>query len=1530
MSSISQQSASPQATNTTSSTPAANATQSPSPTISGTTTPQAAAPASATARSYASATKKPFSPPVAPGSTGPSPAVAVGASVQSQDGKMNSTSPVNGKNAIPPAVPAVATPAIVNGTSPQGDHSRKSSVTISAAGTSGFIPNGAPSGGPPSRTNSIQFGSMNAATSPVSSHSVPHGTQGSNAQPVSTPQNPRVTSPATSPSPIPQPTSSGGRPPSGLQGQTNGLSFGSMGGEPTDSTARPVSNQNPLAPGHQSGHLRRESSQSTHSDMSNTGMGHARGGYAPQGGRGRGYPQPYPQQMGYSPGPQFRNAPNQPRGGPNMAPQFPAQGSQLGPYPNSPHRSARSPALANSHPATPQVQQVPMAAPQMPAQHYVAYPHMGQQVMPLSSSISQHSLSKHARQSPLLPLQTFQHPLPTPDLSPDSPFFEQYLMMRNQAQFGIPPQFDPAYAHYPQQYGMYPQMSYMAPTSPRPPFIPQATQPQYHPGQYATHPQPQPMSRQSSAVSDRPNSSLGQPQTPSAAPAVVHPHNPVLSSSPGPSSAFKIPTRGKSAGIVIKDPKSGAVKTFEKTPASPAPASASPAIVSSTPTPPPRPASNNASVGPEIKQKSDEEKKNDMKDAIQKKIEADKAEERRQKEEEERKAAKEREEAEQAQKEAEKAKEAAEKAANEAAEREQREKEEAEKAKKAAEEQAQREHEEKARKEEEEKAKKEQEAKEKEEKAKREAEAREKADAAMKDAERAAEEAEEARLKKRSAEEDEAIKAENAKMFAALKSRRPLSAAASAAPSETPTKPAAESGPTTPAAEDSMAPPAKPAALAKREKPAGLKLETNKPVEPAQPSAALQALRSARPIARLSDITYPSSIISPNPALNATAPEQKFKYQRDFLLQFQTVFTEKPSEDWDNKVKETVGETLDSSRPQSARTPSSRGGASRLGGPSSFQMGTFGIGGKTLPPGTTSSERFAMSNGQLPRPPIAGPLGSFNRGGGFPVGGPASLSRTSSSSTLHGQGAPSSPRGERGSRRGNRSKPGLDQSKSRRDDQLAQSMPLTQNMEIKSLQVSSTGWKPRSVGANPAAAAAAPAEGLMPPDMVQRKVKANLNKMTPEKFDKIADQILEIAAQSKDESDGRTLRQVIQLTFEKATDEAHWASMYAKFCKRMLETMSAEIKDESIRDKNGNVVSGGNLFRKYLLNRCQEEFERGWKMNLPPKPEGETEEAAMLSEEYYVAAAAKRRGLGLVQFIGELYKLGMLTERIMHECVKKLVDFEGTPDEAEVESLTKLLGTIGKSLDSTERGPALMEVYFQRINQMIEIPDLNSRLRFMLMDIIDLRRKGWKSKDSEKGPKTIQEIHEEWYELTLGQALALQQEKELEKQRQNQRGGGGRMPLGRGDARSFSSGGYGMMPPPDYQKNTVGMDDLRKLNNKASRQVSQGPPSFGPTSMFNSRSSSGRKTLGPGGSLRGGDESGTSSRTGTPPAQKEKEDKRTSVNAFSALAALDASGEHNDSASPPSAGPSPVLSKATPAEQRPESPSKEQENDGTA
>jgi translation initiation factor 4G len=1182
----------------------------------------------------------------------------------------------------------------------------------------------------------------------------------------------------------------------------------------------------------------------------------------------------------------------------------------------------------------------------MPAEREI-YRHSEARPIPLPTEPTEHGHSPQPQQSVPMPPGSFEGgpttaddpdypPLPPPfplppisppvvgfpqmgvahvmemDISPEGGGFDQFLTMRQQQNYGFPPQGYPDRMGMPMQTApfMYPQMQYMngAPPAQQPGY----QQPNaYIPGQYA--PQAQPMSRNSSQVSDqRPASSMGQPGTPSMTPAVSHSLTPQSKAAPE-TSAFMRPTR-KSAAIVIKKPDGEALNVENlKAPASPAPQNRArtPPVIASTPTPPPKSSTPQHARTDSAAFKSQEQVRLEIMEKVKKAAESGtdspgKADE----------AAKEA--AEAKLKDEEKAKEEAKAKADDEAEAA---------AAKAKKEEEDEEIERQIR--EMEEAEAEREKKEAEILAKRTAEkaAAEKAaaekykldaaenDRKLREQEKEMERLEDERERKRAEAEAEAHGTDKAQSDTESKD-----AAAESKPATddknapvTPTTIASklsnltlgsESGASTPASDDSMPPPPPKASSteSKRVKPAALNLAplNTKPVEPPQPSAALQSLKSARFLTVLNSSIYPPNINSPNPALNSAvaAKGKSFKYDKEFLLQFQKVFTEKPSLEFAEQVKNLIGEgDGGSARSASTRQSSSMGPrqGSNRNPPGAFAMGSFGAvgaGGKTLPPGTTSAERFAMSTGTMSRPPI-NPMASFNRpGGAFPGG--SQMTRTPSSSAMNAM--PHSPR-QQSRQRGGSKRDGYQSSNAKQEAQAAKTMPLTAGMELKPIQVSATGWKPRSIGANQAATGAAgPAPGAalaghMEPDMVQRKVKAALNKMTPEKFDKIADQILAIAAQSKDEADGRTLRQVIQLTFEKATDEAHWASMYAKFCKRMLETMSPDIKDESILDKNGNVVSGGNLFRKYLLNRCQEEFERGWKIDLPEKPEGErgeekTEEAVMLSDEYYIAAAAKRRGLGLVQFIGELYKLSMLTERIMHECVKKLVDYTGIPDEAEIESLTKLLKTIGANLDSTEKGKPMMDVYFTRIQAMIDTPDLPSRLKFMLMDIVDLRRKNWQSKESNKGPKTLEEVRAEVrnrlscsqkYANPL-QAEAAAAQKAAESSRGSQRGGGGgRMQIGRGDSRNFSNQ-YGAQPPVDYTKNTVGMDDLRRLTNKggANRQSSS-QMSFGPTSLFSSRSNS--RKAGPSGSQsRTGEDSGASSRTGTPPQQKEKVS--SSVNAF--------------------------------------------------
>lgn len=187
--------------------------------------------ASQSTQSYASTAKKAVSsPPIATSSSSPSPAVAIGGSAPvQQHGKSSSISPVNGRASIPPAVPAVSAPAIAHSSSAinggSTDHSRKSSVTISANGPAGYVPNGGPVGG---SRGGIQFGSV--MDSPAATHSTPQISQPASA-PIPIPgNNPRVISPANSPSPIPQPIASGGRPPSGIAQQGN-MTFGSLGND---------------------------------------------------------------------------------------------------------------------------------------------------------------------------------------------------------------------------------------------------------------------------------------------------------------------------------------------------------------------------------------------------------------------------------------------------------------------------------------------------------------------------------------------------------------------------------------------------------------------------------------------------------------------------------------------------------------------------------------------------------------------------------------------------------------------------------------------------------------------------------------------------------------------------------------------------------------------------------------------------------------------------------------------------------------------------------------------------------------------------------------------------------------------------------------------------------------------------------------------------------------------------------------------------------------------------------------------------
>ena len=367
---------------------------------------------------------------------------------------------------------------------------------------------------------------------------------------------------------------------------------------------------------------------------------------------------------------------------------------------------------------------------------------------------------------------------------------------------------------------------------------------------------------------------------------------------------------------------------------------------------------------------------------------------------------------------------------------------------------------------------------------------------------------------------------------------------------------------------------------------------------------------------------------------------------------------------------------------------------------SGFQMGQFSTSASKM----SSEERFLASSGRSASV-SGGPLGSR----------PPAMVRTISQS---GTGRDRT-RSKRGANDSNRSSvvgssgPAISVS--------AMGPPES----IAPLEVSANRWVASSTRRS------GPGVDSESPEIVERKVKGLLNKLTMERFDSISDQIIAWANKSEREKDGRTLIQVIKLVFEKATDEATFSEMYARLCRKMMEQISPKVQDDGIKNAEGKPFAGGQLFRKYLLNRCQEDFERGWVAKETTAALAATkatedkavkeanektkggEESELYSDEYYAAAKAKRRGLGLIRFIGELFKLQMLTERIMHECIKKLLGNVENPEEEEIESLCKLLTTVGSLLD-TQKARAHLDVYFSRMRELTKNKNVNSRMIFML------------------------------------------------------------------------------------------------------------------------------------------------------------------------------------------------------------------------
>uniref|UniRef100_A0A9J7ZQX5 Eukaryotic translation initiation factor 4 gamma, 1a n=2 Tax=Cyprinus carpio TaxID=7962 RepID=A0A9J7ZQX5_CYPCA len=277
-----------------------------------------------------------------------------------------------------------------------------------------------------------------------------------------------------------------------------------------------------------------------------------------------------------------------------------------------------------------------------------------------------------------------------------------------------------------------------------------------------------------------------------------------------------------------------------------------------------------------------------------------------------------------------------------------------------------------------------------------------------------------------------------------------------------------------------------------------------------------------------------------------------------------------------------------------------------------------------------------------------------------------------------------------------------------------------------------------------------------------RRVRSVLNKLTPQMFQQLMKQVTELSIDTEER-----LKGVIDLIFEKAISEPSFSVAYANMCRCL---MGLKVPTT---DKPGVTVN----FRKLLLNRCQKEFEKDKDDDVIFEQKQkeldaatEEEERQRLNEELVDAKdKARRRSLGNIKFIGELFKLKMLTEPIMHDCIVKLLK---NHDEESLECLCRLLSTIGKDLDFEKAKPR-MDQYFHQMEKIIKERKTSSRIRFMLQDVLDLRKNNWVPRRGDQGPKTIDQIHKEAELEEHREQIKVQQQLLSKKDSSQGRGGRG-------------------------------------------------------------------------------------------------------------------------------------------------------------
>lgn len=285
-------------------------------------------------------------------------------------------------------------------------------------------------------------------------------------------------------------------------------------------------------------------------------------------------------------------------------------------------------------------------------------------------------------------------------------------------------------------------------------------------------------------------------------------------------------------------------------------------------------------------------------------------------------------------------------------------------------------------------------------------------------------------------------------------------------------------------------------------------------------------------------------------------------------------------------------------------------------------------------------------------------------------------------------------------------------------------------------------------------------------DQSVREATLILNKLSVTKFEKLSNEFMEVVGAEATFST-TLLKRTVELIVSKAQMEEHFCFMYADLCRKITdqwasvpmpvvektaEAAEGEGDDAVTKTSSGDAdtegvatpvetetpsKTRGELFREFLLERCQSEFEVDRIAALEEIANDQTlEDEGRLAKELIL----KKRYTGHMRFIGEIYMKDLVKANIMNQCLAILIE---DTEEEELMCMIKLFQTIGAKIEQyflqksrmkktkDKKFQDVIPMYFRRIEEM-STKHPNSRVRFMLKDLIEMRTANWTARREEE------------------------------------------------------------------------------------------------------------------------------------------------------------------------------------------------------